>query len=105
MPTRRSQATEKMRLDLQAIIKKNQEAFRGEFNKEIEGLLGISRAELDAITPDVTDLETYAALVEVVKDASRHNLSQADLKAGIRQMGDLAVKIAKKVPSLAKLLS
>lgn len=104
MATRGSPAKEKMRLELKAIIEKNQEAFRGEFNEEIQGLLGLSRADIDAITPDVTDLETYAALIEVVKDASRHNLSQADLKAGIRNLGDLAVKIAKKVPSLAKLL-
>lgn len=105
MPTRRNEAKEKIRLDLKAIIKKNNEAFRGEFDEEIKGLLGLSRAEIDAITPDVTDLATYAALIEVVKEASRKNVSQAELKARIGQLGDVAVEIAKKVPSLAKLLA
>jgi hypothetical protein len=105
MPTRRNEAKEKMRLELKAIVKKNNEAFQGEFGEEIKGLLGLSSAEMDAITPDVTDLATYAALIEVVKEASRKNLSQAELKARIGQLGDVAVVIAKKVPSLAKLLA
>ena len=105
MPTRRNEAKEKMRLELKAIIKKNNEAFQGEFEDEIKGLLGLSREEIDAITPDVTDLATYATLIEVVKDASRKNLSQADLKARIRALGAVAVDIAKKVPRLAKLLA
>lgn len=105
MPSRRNEAKEKMRLELKAIIKKNNEAFLGEFEEEIRGLLGLSRAEIDAITPDGTDLATYAALIEVVKEASRKNLSQAELKARIGQLGDVAVGIARRVPSLAKLIA
>jgi hypothetical protein len=105
MATRRNDAKEKMRLELKAIIKKNNEAFQGEFAEEIKGLLGLSRDEIDAITPDVTDLAVYAALIEVVKDASRKNVSQAELKARIRGLGNVAVEIAKKVGPLAKLLA
>lgn len=105
MATRRSDAKEKMRLELKAIIKKNHDAFQGEFAEEIDGLLGLSREEIDAITPDATDLATYATLIEVVKDASRKNVSQASLKARIRELGDVAIDIAKKVPTLARLFT
>jgi hypothetical protein len=100
-----SEAKEKMRRELQAIIRKNREAFQGEYADEINALLGLSRETVDAITPDSTDLAEYDRLIEVVKDASRKNLSQAELKVRIRELGDVAVQIAKKVAPLASLLS
>ena len=51
------------------------EAFNGTYKTEIEGLLGLSRAEIDAITPnDTTDLATYERLMAVVREASRKRL-------------------------------
>jgi len=82
-------------------MKRADEAFRGEYADEINGLLGLSRTELDQLTPDATDLETYDRLIEVVKEASRVNVEQAELVNRIETLGDLAVRIAKKVPSLA----
>lgn len=105
MAARRNDAKQKLRLELKAIIKKNNEAFQGDFADEINGLLGLSRDEIDLITPDVTDLAVYGALIEVVKEASRKNTSQAELKARIRGLGTIAIEIAKKVEPLAKLLA
>ena len=81
------------------------EAFNGTYKTEIEGLLGLSKAEIDAITPnDTTDLATYERLMAVVREASRKNVSQALLVSRIEALGDVAKSIARKVPSLAALL-
>lgn len=94
---------EDLQREMQEILKRNREAFLGEYKDHINELLGMSRADIDAITPDTTDLQTYDALIEVVKDASRQNLATAELKNRIEQMGAVAVKIAKAAPSLAAL--
>ena len=85
-------------------LEKADAQFKGQYKDEINGLLGLSRAEIDAITPDGTDLEVYNKLISVVKEASRANIDQAELKATIRELGDVAIAIAKKVPSLAALV-
>ena len=76
----------------------------GEYGDAVKGLLALSRDDLDAITPDTTDIETYNKLIAVVKEASARNRSQAQLKARIMAMGELAIGIAKKVPQLAAFL-
>ena len=81
----------------------NRKAFNGTYKAELDALHGLSKSEIDAITPDSTDMEIYAELIEVVKEASATNESQAALKTQILQMGEIAVKIAKKIPQLAVL--
>ena len=94
---------EAFKRDLEETLEKGREAFKGLYKDELNQLAGLSRAEIDAITPDTTDLETYDQLITVVKEASRVNLAQAELKSNIEQLGATAVTIAKKVPSLAAL--
>lgn len=91
------------RKKLQERAKANRLAFEGQYREEIEGLLGLSREELDQITPDTTDLETYDQLITVVKEASAANIAQAELKNRIMELGKIAVSIAKHVPKLAAL--
>ncbi|GET31453.1 hypothetical protein PbJCM13498_03160 [Prolixibacter bellariivorans] len=79
-------------------------AFDGTYKNELDKLTGLSKEEIDSITPDTEDLRVYSVLVKVVEKASRENSSQAQLLDDIRSLGDVAVKIAKKVPQLAKLL-
>ena len=81
----------------------NRLAFEGQYRKEIEGLLGLSRKELERITPDTTDLEIYDQLITVVKEASASNIAQAELKSRIMELGGVAISIAKNVPKLASL--
>lgn len=89
--------------DLDETVKKGREAFKGRYKEQLNELCGLSVAEIDKITPDMTDLEKYDELITVVKEASRVNLSQAQLKAQIEELGSIAIKIAKRVPSLATL--
>jgi oligoendopeptidase F len=77
--------------------------FEGEYGDELQELYGLSKQQIDALTPDSTDLETYAQLIQVVKLASRHNLTQAQLKEQIVNLGDTAVSIAKMSARLASL--
>ena len=78
----------------------NREAFEGEYKDELQALMGLSKSEIDAITPGTTDIETYDALITIVKEASRVNLAQAELKQRIEELGAVAIKIAEKVPGL-----
>ncbi len=79
-------------------------AFNGLYKKELNQLVGLSKEEIDSITPETTDLKIYAVLIKVVEKASKDNLSQAQLIENIKALGDVAVQIAKKVPQLAVLL-
>jgi len=78
-------------------------AFEGAYREEIEELLGLSREELDRLTPGTSDLETYDKLITVVKEASAANIAQAELKSRITELGEVAISIAKRVPRLASL--
>lgn len=91
--------------DLEKTIANGRAAFEGEYKDELNDLAGLSREEIDKITPDdVTDLQKYDELISVVKEASRNNLKQAELKRQIEKLGDVAVIIAKKIPKLAAIL-
>ena len=79
-------------------------AFNGKYKKELNALTGLSKEEIDSVTPGTTDLQIYSVLIKVVEKASKDNLSQAQLISNIKELGDLAVKIAKKVPQFAALL-
>jgi hypothetical protein len=90
---------------LDQAIKNAHESIVGKYKDEVAGLTALSKADIDAITPnDTADLETYEKLMAVVREASRVNASQAQLAARVRALGDVAVAIAKKVPKLAALL-
>ena len=95
---------EEFKRKLREKMAENRQAFDGEYKNQINDLMGLSRSEVDAITPDTTDMEIYDQLITVVKEASRVNLTQAQLKQRIEELGEIAVKIAAKVPSLAALL-
>lgn len=92
------------RKNLEERARLNRLAFQGQYREQLDGLLGLSRDEIDKITPDTTDLEAYAQLLSVVKEASAANIEQAELAGHIRALGSVAVKIAEHVPKLATLL-
>ncbi len=79
-------------------------AFNGKYKMELNELAGLSKEEIDAIAPGTADLKVYLILTQVVEQASKNNVSQAQLVADIKELGDLAVKIARKVPRLGALL-
>jgi hypothetical protein len=79
-------------------------AFNGKYKTELNGLMGLSRADIDSIIPGTSDLQIYSILIKVVEKASKENLTQAQLIGNIKGLGDVAVKIAKKIPLFASLL-
>lgn len=79
-------------------------AFNGKFKDELNALNGLSKTEIDAMTPGTADLRMYSVLIKVVEKASRDNLAQAQLIEDIKELGDLAIKIAKKIPRLKDML-
>lgn len=97
-------AREKFRRRARSSMQRADEAFRGQYADEFRDLLGLSKAEIEEVMPDTTGLETYNQVIELVKEASRTNTEQAELKSRIENLGDAAVNIAKKVSGLAKLL-
>jgi len=79
-------------------------AFNGQYKDQLNELIGLSRVEIDAIIPGTEDLRVYSVLIKVVEKASQDNLKQAELINNIKALGGLAIKIAKKVPTLAAFL-
>ena len=79
-------------------------AFNGKYKTELNGLMGLSKVDIDSITPGTSDLQIYSILIKVVEKASKENLTQAQLIGNIKDLGDVAVKIAKKIPQFASLL-
>lgn len=94
---------EEFKRRLREKMEENRKAFEGQYKDEINALMGLSKEEIDSITPDLTDLEIYDQLITVVKEASRVNLAQAELKSRIEELGEVAIKIAEKVPTLASM--
>lgn len=87
-----------------ALFAEADEAFNSKYKNELNGLMGLSRIEIDSVVPGTTDMQIYYVLIKVVEKASKDNLSQAQLIEDIKELGDVAVKIAKKVPTFASLL-
>ena len=79
-------------------------AFNGQYRNELNELTGLSQDEIDAIVPGEDDLRVYSVLIKIVEQASKENKAKADLIEDIRELGDIAIKIAKKVPQFATLL-
>ena len=91
--------------DLQQQLQRSSAAFQGQYKDALNELAGLSSDEIKSISPSTTDMQTYDELITVVKEASRVNLEQAQLTEQIQKLGDVAVSIAKKVPSLAALFA
>ena len=105
MPTTIKNALQKQQMELEEIMRFTRTAFEGAYAEQLQGLLGLSKEDLDAITPGVAAAAEYAKLIDVVKQASAKNLSIAELKSRIEALGSTAVSIAKSVASLAPLLA
>lgn len=85
------------------LFKEADAAFNGVYKVELDNLTGLSKDEIDAVTPGTEDLRVYSVLIKVVEKASKENISKAQLVSDIKELGEIAVKIAKKVPKLASL--
>ncbi|MGK9368280.1 hypothetical protein ACSSWA_05225 [Melioribacter sp. Ez-97] len=98
-----SKKAEEFRKRVRRKARESRQAFEGKYKEELDELLGLSKKEIKKILPETEDMQIYEQLITVVKEASRINLNQAELKKNIEELGKAAVDIAKKIPSLAKL--
>jgi hypothetical protein len=79
------------------------EAFDCKYQNELDELTSLLKEELSLLTPNSTNEGVYSALIVLVSQASKENLAQAQLIDRIKEMGETAIELAKKVPSFAKL--
>jgi hypothetical protein len=79
-------------------------ALEGSLAAEYRGLRSLDPDTIKDITPDTTDEAVYEHLMAVVQQASAKNENQAQLASRIHALGDIAVKIAKRVPSLLAII-
>ncbi|MGD2126293.1 MAG: hypothetical protein PVG99_09450 [Desulfobacteraceae bacterium] len=89
--------------DSDELLRQAPEAYEGKYKAEIQALLGLSTAEITRIRRHPTDPEFLEALIAVVMEASRQNLSEEALKVRIEKLGQEGIQIAKLVPGLARL--
>jgi len=78
--------------------------FKSKYKNILEGMRGYSPEELQEITPNMEDKETLKQLIAVMQEATDKNLATAELRKKILKLGDNAVKIAGKIPSLKDFL-
>ncbi|MDD9303934.1 MAG: hypothetical protein HUK40_16950 [Desulfobacter sp.] len=79
-------------------------ALEGSLANEYKGLRSLDPDTIENITPDTRDEAMYEQLMAIVQEASARNENQAQLAGRIRALGELSVKIAKKVPALLTIL-
>lgn len=89
---------------LEAAADRAEAALEGQFADIYRELRSLTPEEIDGITPDTRDQKEYERMIALVQDATTKNIEQADLVQRVKELGDVAVKIAMKVPALARLL-
>lgn len=90
--------------DMDAAADRAEKTLDGKFGGIYRDLRRLSPEDLEDITPDATHQKEYERLMALVQNATETNMSQAELGNRVRDLGDTAVRIAQKVPSLASLL-
>lgn len=85
-------------------FKEADKAFNNEFTDRLDKLKGLSQKEVEMATPGTAEHAVYQKLVKLVEKAISDNLSQAELITNIQGLGEVAVKVASKIPTFAALL-
>ena len=75
-------------------------ALDGRFGRIYRELRNLTPEEIDDITPDTGDQKEYERLLALVQEASARNMDQAQLVERIRELGDVATRIARRLPGL-----
>lgn len=92
-------------MDTAAASARAKAAMDGSLSAEYRAIRSLDPQTIQDITPDTTDEAAYEELMAVVQQASARNESQAQLAGRIKEMGAVAVEIAKRVPTLCKIIS
>jgi predicted nuclease with TOPRIM domain len=81
-----------------------EKALDGQFSDIYKELRNLSPDKIDSITPDTTDQKEYERMIALVQEATERNLDKVQLVEQIKEMGTVAMSIARMVPTLAALL-
>lgn len=95
---------ERMFAEMDAAADRAERTLDGRFGSIYRELRGLSPEEINDITPDATDQKEYERLIALIQQATDKNMDQAQLLERIREMGDVAQKIARRVSSLSSLV-
>ncbi len=90
--------------EMDAAAERAEAALNGQFATIYEELRNLAPEDIDDITPGISDQKEYERLMALVQIASQQNIDQAELINRIRDLGEIAKKIARKIPSLAALI-
>jgi len=90
--------------EMERAANRAEKTLNGQFSKIYKELRNLSPEEIDSITPDITDQKEYERMIALVQEATERNLNQAQLIERIKNLGDIAISIARKVPSLSNLV-
>ena len=82
---------------LDRLFKEANDAFDGKYSSEVNELNGLSKAEIDKITPGTEGQKAYKVLMKLVEEASRENMDKAELIDQIKETGEIGISIAKKI--------
>jgi nitrogen regulatory protein PII-like uncharacterized protein len=83
------------------MVKDADKAFDGIYSTQLSDLTKMSEQEFQSVSQGEDSGAIYTVLIDVVKEASRKNIAQAELVSNIKELGEKATKLAMKIPSLA----
>jgi transposase len=69
-------------------------------SEELDALKDATAADMESLKPKITDKETYAKLIDAVKESTDKNESLAQLEARLKTLGTTAIKVAKEAVKL-----
>ena len=86
--------------DLRKKSKKSRDRADAITNEDLEILIDAREVDLEMLRPDISDEETYDALIAIVKNSIKRNEDLATLKERIEKLGAVGLKVVKTVISL-----
>lgn len=95
---------DRMFAEMDAAADRAERTLDGRFGAVYRELRNLSPEAVDDITPDTSDQREYERLMTLVQQATDQNMDQAQLVERIREMGDVATKIARRVASLSDIV-
>lgn len=90
--------------EMDAAADRAEATLNGQHGAIYRELRGLTPEEIDGITPDTADQKEYERLMALVEQATKQNMDNAQLVERVKQLGDVALAIARKVPTLAPFL-
>lgn len=86
------------------LFKEADKSFNQNYSEQLEQLRVLAEEEKSRIISNTTDKEVYDKLIKTIDEATNKNLSQAEIISKIRDLGAIAINLAKKISGLKELI-